>query len=148
MTAPLDISRLSFADLPQVVAIERRAFTAPWSLSMFVLELSKADGVCLAARPRRKPDGSSDRTDIVGYLICSRYDTVWHVMNVAVDPDCRRRGVGKTLLRQLLAIVGETTRLTLEVRISNDAAIALYEELGFRAPACAAATTRTTARTR
>ena len=44
-TPPPDISRLTYADLPQVIAIERRAFPAPWSLAMFVLELSKAGGV-------------------------------------------------------------------------------------------------------
>ena len=83
MTVALDIRRLTYADLPQVIAIERRAFPTPWSLAMFVLELSKPGGVCLAARR----DGV-----LVGYLICSRYDTVWHVMNVAVDPDMRRPG--------------------------------------------------------
>ena len=52
VTAPpatLEIRRLTYADLPQVVAIERRAFTTPWSLAMFVLELSKPSGICLAA---------------------------------------------------------------------------------------------------
>ncbi len=70
------IRRLTYADLPQVIAIERRAFPAPWSLAMFVLELSKPAGICLTAT-----EGSKIR----GYLVCSRYDTVWHVMNVAVD---------------------------------------------------------------
>ena len=53
MTAPpaaaIEVRRLTYADLPQVVAIERRAFTSPWSLAMFVLELSKPSGICLAA---------------------------------------------------------------------------------------------------
>ena len=75
----LEIRRLTYADLPQVIAIERRAFPTPWSLAMFVLELSKPSGVCLAARARRRR--------LVGYLICSRYDAVWHLMNIAVDPD-------------------------------------------------------------
>jgi ribosomal-protein-alanine N-acetyltransferase len=120
----LDIRRLSYADLPSVVALERRAFTTPWSLAMFVLELSKASGVCLAA--------TDDRGEITGYIVCSRYDTVWHVMNVAVDPVLRRRGVATALMSELLAQVGEDARLTLEVRTSNAAAIALYEHFGFR----------------
>ena len=45
----IDSRRLTYADLPQVIAIERRAFPTPWSLAMFVLELSKPSGVCLAA---------------------------------------------------------------------------------------------------
>jgi [ribosomal protein S18]-alanine N-acetyltransferase len=125
MNAALDIRRLTYADLPQVIAIERRAFPTPWSLAMFVLELSKPGGVCLAARR----DGV-----LVGYLICSRYDTVWHVMNVAVDPNVRRVGVATTLLLELLERVGDdSARFTLEVRTSNAAAIALYERFGFRA---------------
>ena len=127
MTAPpaaaVEIRRLTYADLPQVVAIERRAFTTPWSLAMFVLELSKPSGVCLAA----ESDG-----ELVGYLICSRYDTVWHVMNVAVDPDRRRRGIATALIGALLARVGPDAPVTLEVRRSNTGAILLYERFGFR----------------
>ena len=119
----IDIRRLTYADLPQVVAIERRAFPTPWSLAMFVLELSKPGGVCLAAL---RDDGQ-----LSGYCICSRYDVVWHVMNVAVDPAQRRRGVASGLLSALLAKVGEEARLTLEVRTSNTPAIALYERFGF-----------------
>ena len=126
MTAPPAapaIRRLTYADLPQVVAIERRAFPTPWSLAMFVLELSKPAGVCLAA---------FEDEEMVGYLICSRYDVVWHVMNVSVDPAQRRRGVASRLLSALLARVGEDARLTLEVRTSNGGALALYERFGFR----------------
>ena len=127
MTGPsrtVEIRRLTYADLPQVVAIERRAFPTPWSLAMFVLELSKPGGVCLAARR----DGS-----LAGYLICSRYDTVWHIMNVAVDPARRRTGVATALLLELFDRVGDdNARFTLEVRTSNAAAIALYERFGFR----------------
>jgi [ribosomal protein S18]-alanine N-acetyltransferase len=124
MSAPLDIRRLTYADLPQVIAIERRAFPTPWSLAMFVLELSKPSGICLAARR----DGR-----LTGYLVCSRYDTVWHIMNVAVDPDARRTGVATGLLGALLERVDDPrARYTLEVRESNLAAIALYERFGFR----------------
>ena len=49
----IEIRRLTYADLPQVIAIERRAFPTPWSLAMFVLELSKPSGICLAARSAR-----------------------------------------------------------------------------------------------
>ena len=127
MTAPpaaaVEIRRLTYADLPQVVAIERRAFPTPWSLAMFVLELSKPSGVCLAA---------DVESELVGYLVCSRYDTIWHVMNIAVDPDRRRRGIATALIGALLEKVGRGAPVTLEVRRSNTGAIALYERFGVR----------------
>ena len=57
MSDQLEIRRLTYADLPQVIAIERRAFPTPWSLAMFVLELSKPSGICLAATLRRAGRG-------------------------------------------------------------------------------------------
>ena len=48
-TNSVTIRTLGYSHLPQVIAIERRAFPTPWSLAMFVLELSKPSGVCLAA---------------------------------------------------------------------------------------------------
>jgi ribosomal-protein-alanine N-acetyltransferase len=124
VSAPTAVRRLTYADLPQVTAIERRSFPTPWSLAMFVLELSKPSGICLAALHEGR---------LAGYLICSRYDTVWHVMNVSVDPDHRRRGIASTLLDSLLERVGDPeAHYTLEVRESNAGAIALYDAFGFR----------------
>ena len=117
------IRRLTYGDLPGVLSIERRAFPAPWSLAMFVLEVSKPSGVCLAATV----DGV-----IVGYLVCSRYADVFHLMNVAVDPDRRRRGIAIRLIDRMLDEAGRDQRFTLEVRVSNHGAIAMYEQLGFR----------------
>jgi ribosomal-protein-alanine N-acetyltransferase len=151
--SPIQIRRLAYPDLPHVVAIERRVFPTPWSLAMFVLELSKQTGVCLAAteqdgvalesaghegeaRPGTAPPADADgaRQRLVGYLICSRYDTVWHLMNLAVDLDRQRMGLASSLLAELYARVDdEEARFTLEVRRSNLVAIHLYEREGFRA---------------
>jgi [ribosomal protein S18]-alanine N-acetyltransferase len=120
----LDIRRLTYADLPQVIAIERRAFPTPWSLAMFVLELSKPSGICLAALIEER---------LVGYLVCSRYDTIWHLMNVAVDDRLRRQGIATTLLERLFEMGDRPSeQYTLEVRTSNEDAIRLYERFGFR----------------
>ena len=128
--ASIEIRPLSYPDLPAVLAVERRVFPTPWSLAMFVLELSKQTGICLAATDRTA-DGEQE---LVGYLICSRYDTVWHVMNIAVDLDRQRMGLASMLLSELYARVGdEDARYTLEVRRSNAVAIHLYEREGFRA---------------
>jgi ribosomal-protein-alanine N-acetyltransferase len=124
-SAAVEIRRLSYPDLPKVMGIERRVFPTPWSLAMFVLELSKQSGVCLAA----VLDGR-----LVGYLICSRYETVWHVMNIAVDLGHQRRGLATAMLAELYErVADESARFTLEVRRSNSGAIQLYEREGFRA---------------
>jgi [ribosomal protein S18]-alanine N-acetyltransferase len=118
------IRPLGYADLPQVIAVERRSFPAPWSLAMFVLELSKPSSVCLAAIHQDK---------LIGYLICSRYHTVWHLMNVAVDPPFRRVGIASALIEHLFGETAEESgRYTLEVRVSNMEAIRMYESFGFR----------------
>jgi [ribosomal protein S18]-alanine N-acetyltransferase len=119
----LAVRTLSFSDLPQVIAIERRSFPSPWSLAMFVLELSKPSGICLAA---------VEANQILGYVICARYDEAFHVMDIAVDPDHRRAGVASVLLDSVVARAGEDANYTLEVRVSNAGAIALYERYGFR----------------
>jgi ribosomal-protein-alanine N-acetyltransferase len=117
------IRRLTYSDLPAVLSIERRSFPTPWSLAMFVLELSKPSGICLAA--------TTDR-GMVGYLICSRYADVWHLMNVAVEPDMRRQGLATMLMQGLFDAAGPDARYTLEVRTSNDEAITMYRRFGFR----------------
>ncbi len=119
----ITIRPLSYGDLPTVISIERRSFPTPWSLAMFVLELSKPSGICLAAEGE---DG------LIGYLVCSRYDEVWHLMNVAIRPEYRRRGMATRLIEELFERAGRDARYTLEVRVSNLPAIAMYEGFGFR----------------
>ena len=134
------IRPLSYSDLPQVLAIERRSFPTPWSLAMFVLELSRPSGVCLAMTEVEQGSsrGGAGRARagqqrLLAYLICSRYVDDWHIMNIAVDPTARRRGIATVLLEELFARAGRDRAYTLEVRTSNGPAIALYERFGFRA---------------
>jgi [ribosomal protein S18]-alanine N-acetyltransferase len=119
----LQLRRLGYGDLPSVISIERRSFPTPWSLAMFVLELSKPSGICLAAE---------DSEGLVGYLVCARYDDVWHLMNVAVHPERRRRGIATELIERLFEEAGADARFTLEVRVSNSPAIEMYHRFGFR----------------
>src|SRR5918999_6060999 len=97
------VRRLVYSDLPSVLAIERRSFPTPWSQAMFVLELSKPSGICLAAT-------FGDR--MIGYLVCSRYADVWHLMNVAIEPQHRRAGIATTLIEQLFDEAGAGSRYT------------------------------------
>ena len=133
------IRSLGYSDLPQVIAIERRAFPTPWSLAMFVLELSKPSGICLAAIEERR---------IVGYLICSRYADVWHLMNIAVDPPVRRRGIATALLEEMIARAGAATRRTRSRCARRTPARSRCTSVSASGrPARAGATTRTPERT-
>jgi [ribosomal protein S18]-alanine N-acetyltransferase len=121
----IEIRRLELRDLNAIEEIERSSYPTPWSRSMFASELAKPSSLCL---------GAFEGDGLIGYLIISRYVDAWHVMNVAVDPDHRGRGIARMLFDELFARTAEDggRGYTLEVRVSNDAAIRLYERLGFR----------------
>ena len=124
----IELRNLRLRDLAAIERIERRSYPTPWSRSMFAGELTKSSSVCLGAY-----DGETGA--LVGYLIISRYVDAWHVMNVAVAPEYRGRGIATRLLEQLFEVTAGDGRrgYTLEVRVSNSSAIRLYEKLGFKA---------------
>ena len=124
----LDLRRLELRDLAAIERIERESYPTPWSRSMFASELAKPSSLSLGAFDRKT-------SELLGYLVISRYVDAWHVMNVAVAPAHRRRGIARTLLDNLFEqTAGDGRRgYTLEVRVSNTGAIKLYEALGFRA---------------
>jgi ribosomal-protein-alanine N-acetyltransferase len=126
----VELRRLVLDDLEEIDEIERRAYPTPWSRSMFAGELSKPTSICLGAFEADGDDGV-----LIGYLIVSRYVDAWHVMNVAVDPPHRGRGVATMLLERLFELTVDDAHrgYTLEVRVSNATAVALYERLGFTA---------------
>jgi ribosomal-protein-alanine N-acetyltransferase len=125
----IELRRLVLDDLGEIEEIERRSYPTPWSRSMFAGELAKPSSICLGAFEADDESGA-----LVGYLIVSRYVDAWHVMNVAVDPDHRGRGVATMLLERLFDLTADDIRrgYTLEVRVTNRKAIELYERLGFR----------------
>jgi [ribosomal protein S18]-alanine N-acetyltransferase len=120
-----EIRALATAELGPIERIERRSYPTPWSRSMFASEIAKPSSICL---------GAFENGDLLGYLIISRYVDAWHVMNIAVDPDHRGRGVARALFDRLFELTGgdDTRGYTLEVRVSNQEAIRLYDRLGFR----------------
>jgi [ribosomal protein S18]-alanine N-acetyltransferase len=124
----IELRNLRLRDLGAIERIERRSYPTPWSRSMFAGELTKSSSVCLGAY-------DTDGDELVGYLIISRYVDAWHVMNVAVAPDYRGQGIATLLLARLFELTAGDGRrgYTLEVRVSNNAAIRLYEKLGFKA---------------
>jgi ribosomal-protein-alanine N-acetyltransferase len=126
MKTAVDIRPLALADLNAIEEIERRSYPTPWSRSMFAGELAKPASLCL---------GAFEDDRLAGYLIISRYVDAWHVMNIAVAPQFRRRGIATALLQKLFEQTEDGSRrgYTLEVRVSNAGAIKLYERLGFTA---------------
>jgi ribosomal-protein-alanine N-acetyltransferase len=120
----IEIRVLELGDLNAIETIEQKAYPTPWSRSMFASELAKPTSICL---------GAFEGRELVGYVINSRYVDAWHVMNVAVDPEHQRRGVASALLERLFEVTHDDERrgYTLEVRVSNEEAIGLYEKLGF-----------------
>jgi ribosomal-protein-alanine N-acetyltransferase len=123
----IEFRKLKLRDLNKIEEIERTSYPTPWSRSMFAGELAKPSSICLGAI-----DVESDH--LVGYLIISRYVDAWHVMNLAVANGYRRRGIATRLMERLFELTASDGRrgYTLEVRVSNEAAIKLYEALGFR----------------
>jgi ribosomal-protein-alanine N-acetyltransferase len=126
----VQLRRLELDDLVAIEKIERASYPTPWSRSMFAGELAKPSSICLGAYDADGEDGT-----LVGYLIVSRYVDAWHVMNVAVEPEHRNRGIASTMLERLFELTADDARrgYTLEVRVSNGTAIRLYERLGFHA---------------
>ena len=123
----IDIRVLGSHDLDAVEEIERASYPTPWSRAMFSAELQKPSSLSIGAY--------HDSGELVGYAIVSRYVDAWHVMNIAVVPEFRRRGIAQSLLERLFEVTATDPRrgYTLEVRVSNADAIRLYERLGFEA---------------
>ena len=123
----IEFRKLKLRDLNAIEEIERTSYPTPWSRSMFAGELAKPSSICLGAV-------EADKDELVGYLIISRYVDAWHVMNIAVAEEYRRRGIARSLMERLFEVTARDARrgYTLEVRVSNEAAIRLYEELGFK----------------
>ena len=117
----------SEGEIDEMLAVEREAFTNPWTREMYLAECANPDvSHFFLARDL------SGR--LVGFCAFWRILDELHINNLAVLPDYRRQGIGSALLDRVLA---EGQRLgaahaTLEVRQSNDAAVQLYERWGFR----------------
>ena len=112
--------------LDEVAELERVCFSVPWSRNMLKEELDNALSALLVAL--------DDDGRVVGYAGVQVILDEGYITNVAVRPDCRRRGVAAQLLKVFLDFAqgNKLAFLTLEVRESNHAAIILYGRHGFR----------------
>ncbi len=122
----LIIRRMSVSDLPQVMVIENRCFTTPWQYRSFEYEIGNSDTILRSAMLKDK---------VVGYICIRTILDLTHVMNMAVMPEMRHRGIGGRLLENALYQLQQSDTdvggVTLEVRESNASAIEIYKKAGF-----------------
>ena len=125
LTAAVRVEPMGLSDIPAVLEIERASFTTPWPPEAFEQELRHNR----LARYTVARQGNA----VVGYAGVWLMVDEAHVTTFAVHPDWRRQGIGRRLLLAMLTVAEElaATRVTLEVRVSNLAAQALYEAHGF-----------------
>jgi len=118
---------MTYQDLEQVLEIETESFPRPWSRGLFEKELLTPFARSLVAA-----EVSSGK--ILGYLCFWVVGQETHILNLAVHPQYRRRGIGGLLLRQGLEDCRKkgVELITLEVRRSNYKAISLYRSFHFQ----------------
>ena len=117
----IEILEMTEAHVPQVAQMEREIFSEPWSENSVRSELTNDLALWLVA-----VDGET----VVGYVGSQTVLDEADMMNLAVRPEYRGRGIAKRLCRALMGSV-KAHKLTLEVRASNENAIGLYQRLGF-----------------
>jgi ribosomal-protein-alanine N-acetyltransferase len=124
----VSIDLMRKADLPEILAIERESFSAPWTEAMFINELDCAHAQCLSARIN-----FGKKTVLAAYIIFWIVADEVHLHNLAVKKEFRRQNLAFNLLKTMEEIAKQIgiRAQTLEVRQSNKAAIKLYEKLGF-----------------
>lgn len=118
---------MAVADLDEVLEIERRSFPEPWSRGLFLHELKVPFSKTVLARADEEPHR------LIGYVCWWSIGDEIQILNVAVDPEQRQKGVGRVLVALVMqeAITPPVRTVTLEVGRDNAAAIALYRSFGF-----------------
>ena len=120
-----EIDNLSIEDIEDVLVIENKSFSIPWSKQAFIDEINNSLAFYLVVKE---------------FGICVGYIGLWqigdeaHITNIAVHPDYRRRKIGSLLMDQMFKSMTEkkVTSFTLEVRQSNNPAIEFYKKYGFQ----------------
>ena len=118
------IRSMETKDLDGILEVEMNCFTTPWTRNMFEDELYNSNAYYFVVEVNEK---------IVGYVGFWKIIDEAHITNVAIHKDFRRLGLGRALITDMLDKVKglEIIAVTLEVRVSNFAAISLYESFGF-----------------
>ena len=132
-----ELRRMRPDDLDEVMVIERAAFRHPWSTELFRRELEHDwSTILICVEPLTSAAGGGRATErIVGFLIYWLVHDEVHILNVAVAPEQRRKGIARMLMLETekRAHQASATLMTLEVRRSNQGALDLYREFDYRA---------------
>jgi len=117
-------------DLDEILRIEQASFPKPWTRSMFEGELRNP--VSFSYTLTVRPQEGLER--IGGYAVLWIVHGEAHILNIAVNPEYRGRGIASRLLGLMLDLMKRNLvyEVFLEVRVSNTAARALYGKYGFR----------------
>ncbi len=123
MSANVLVMPMTMADLDPVIDIVNASFTSPWSKAWMAGALQNRDDCFFSVS--KLPDTQQ----ITGFAVYSFVIDQAHVMNIGVDPAFRKQGIGAALLQAIIAEVDAKNgiQITLEVRKSNVAALALYQ---------------------
>jgi [ribosomal protein S18]-alanine N-acetyltransferase len=132
MNSTVQIMPATLADLPDLLRLEEACFSAPWTRKMLEAELTGNQFAHFLVARETAKSATSDGP-IVGSLCFWIVFEEVRLMNLAVAEEMRRRGIGAALVGSALRIglIQAATRAVLEVRASNDAALALYRRFGF-----------------
>ena len=125
MIVPMQITHVS-----QIAALEAATFSLPWDENAILAELENPLALWLVAEGEA---GESEAKPVLGYVGSQTCFEDADILNVAVVPAARRRGIAAALMRELEARLAPkgVERITVEVRASNVPAIRLYEGLGY-----------------
>lgn len=120
----MNIIKMDASHVPQVARLETLCFSDPWSENSVFSELNNPLSLWLVA---------TEGPLVVGYIGSQSVEGEADMMNVAVDPLWRRKGIARQLVTELVDRLAENGvhSLSLEVRVSNDGAVCLYEKMGF-----------------
>ncbi len=128
MTSPPFIRRAGLTDVRSLWEIEKVSFSSPWSLWCFLAEYANSKSTILVAGPP-----PPEPWETWGYIVYWVIADEMHLLNLAIHPAHRRRGLARSLLTAALAQARSqgAAVVWLEVRPSNAAALALYQSFGF-----------------
>ena len=128
------IREMEFGDIEAVLKIEKEDFPAdPWTDTGFLTHLMRSDALYLVAEKNHMDEECPEDREILGFIGILAVPDEADITKVAVAKDAQGQGIGSMLMKELISRAPElgVAKIFLEVRESNEAALALYKKFGF-----------------